>query len=46
VTKILEDLIPEDCLLFLDDIRVKGPLSTYEGREVLPGIQQFVIEHI
>jgi hypothetical protein len=46
VTKILEDLIPKDYLPFLDNIRVKGLLSTYEGREVLPGIRQFVIEHI
>ena len=46
VTKILEDLIPEDCLPFLDDIGVKGLLSTYDNKEVLLGIQQFVIEHI
>ena len=46
VTKILEDLIPEDCLPFLDDIGVKGPLSTYDDKEVLPGIRQFVMEHI
>ena len=46
VTKILEDLIPEDCLPFLDDIRVKGPLTSYEDREVLPRIRQYVIEHI
>ena len=46
VTKILEDLIPEDCLPFLDDIGVKGPLTSYEGREVLPGIRQYVMEHI
>ena len=31
VTKILEDLIPEDCLPFLDDIGIKGPLSTYNN---------------
>ena len=29
MTKILEDLIPKDCLPFLDDIGVKGPLSAY-----------------
>ena len=46
MTKILEDLIPEDCLPFLDNIGVKGPLSTYDDKEVLPGIQQFVMEHI
>ena len=31
VTKILEDLILTDCLPFLDDIRIKGPLSTYSN---------------
>jgi hypothetical protein len=46
VTKILEDLIPTECLLFLDDIGVKGLLSTYNEKEMLPGIRQFVIEHI
>jgi hypothetical protein len=46
VTKILEDLIPTECLPFLDDIGVKGPLSTYDGKETLPGIRQFVLEHI
>ena len=46
VTKILEDLIPADCLPFLDDIGVKGPLSRYEDEEVLPSIQRFVMEHI
>jgi len=46
VTKILEDLIPKDCLPFLDDIGVKGPLSAYNNEEALLGIKRFVIEHI
>ena len=46
VTKILEDLIPKDCLPFLDDIGVKGLLSTYDDKEVIPGIRQYVLEHI
>jgi len=46
VTKILEDLIPKDCLPFLDDIGVKGPLSAYNNEEALPGIRRFVMEHI
>jgi hypothetical protein len=45
VTKILEDLIPEDCLPFLDDIGVKGPLSTYDDKEVIPGIRQYVLDN-
>jgi hypothetical protein len=46
VTKVLEDLILEDCLPFLDDISVKGPLSTYNDKEVIPSVQQFVLKHI
>ena len=46
VTKMLEDLIPEDCLPFLDDIGVKGLLSVYNEKEALPGIRQYVMEHI
>jgi hypothetical protein len=46
VTKILKDLISEDCLPFLDDIGVKGLLSTYNKSKVLPRICQYIIEHI
>src|SRR5436190_21431643 len=46
VTKILEDLIPHDCMPFLDDVGVKGPMTTYNNTEVLPGVRKFVMEHI
>ena len=46
ITKILENLILEDCLPFLDDISVKGLLSTYNDKEVIPRIRQYVLEHI
>ena len=46
MTKILEDLILEDCLPFLDDISVKGLLFIYNDKEVIPGIRQYVLEHI
>ena len=46
VTKILEDLIPHDCMPFLDDVGVKGPTTTYNNTEVLPGVRRFVMEHI
>jgi hypothetical protein len=46
VTKILEDLISEHCLPFVDDIGVKGPLSRYNDEEVLPRVRRFIIEHI
>ena len=31
---------------FLDDIAVKGPKTTYGNRKSLPGIRQFVVEHL
>jgi len=46
VTKILEDLIPKDCLPFLDDIGVKGPLSYYDEEEICPGVRRYIMEHI
>jgi hypothetical protein len=46
VTKILEDLILKDCLPFLDNISVKGLLFIYNNKEVILGIQQYVLEHI
>jgi hypothetical protein len=41
VTKILQDLIPEDCLLFPDDIGVKGPYSVY-NEDVCPGVRRYI----
>ena len=46
VVKILADLIPNVCQPFLNDIGIKGPYSRYKDREVVPGIRQFVLEHI
>ena len=46
VTKILEDLIPTDCLPFLDDVGVKGPTTAYNGEEAFPGVRKYVLEHI
>src|SRR5438552_18535524 len=46
VTKILEDLILKDCLPFLNNISVKSPLSIYSNKKVIPGIWQYVLEHI
>jgi RNase H-like domain found in reverse transcriptase len=45
VTRILEDLIPDVCRPFLDDIGVKGPRTRYNDEEVAPGIRRFVLEH-
>jgi hypothetical protein len=46
VTKILEDLIPNSVLPFLDDIGVKGPMSDYGGAEIVPGVRKYILEHI
>jgi hypothetical protein len=46
VTKVLEDLILEDCFLFLNNIGVKGLLSMYNDKEVILGVRQFVLKHI
>lgn len=46
ITRILFDLIPDVCRLFLDDIAVKGLLTTYNEEEVLPGVRRFVLEHL
>ena len=46
VTKILEDLISEDCLPFLNNISVKGLLFIYDNKEVIPSIRQYVLKHI
>jgi RNase H-like domain found in reverse transcriptase/Integrase zinc binding domain/Reverse transcriptase (RNA-dependent DNA polymerase) len=46
ITNVLVELIPEVCLPFLDDIGVKGPRSTYQNEEIIPGIRRYVMEHI
>jgi hypothetical protein len=43
---ILEDINPEVAMPFLDDVSVKGLYTDYNGEEVLPGIQRFILEHI
>ena len=43
---VFKELISHICDQFLDDIEVKGPKINYEGVEALPGIQQFMLEHI
>lgn len=46
VNKILHDHTPEKARPFLDDIGVKGPKTTYNNKEIMPGIRRFVAEHI
>jgi hypothetical protein len=46
VTKILQDIMPDACLPYMDDIAVKGPKTDYDGKELLPGVRRFIGEHI
>lgn len=46
MTTILDDLIPNTANCFLDDIGIKGPRSTYEDAEAMPGIRRYVLEHL
>jgi len=48
VLRILQDLIPQVAMPFVDDIGVKGPRTRYNDEEVpeLPGVRRFVLEHI
>ena len=45
-TKIVQDLIPKRCGVFVDDIGVKGPKTKYGNEEALLGIRRYVLEHI
>jgi hypothetical protein len=44
--RILYDLIPEICEPFLDDIGVKGPETTYNNEEIVPGVRRYMLEHL
>jgi hypothetical protein len=46
VTKILKKHISHVCLPFIDNIGVKGPKTTYNNEEVIPGIRRYILEHI
>ena len=46
VMRILGKLYPTIAMPYLDDVGVKGPYTTYGDEETLPGIRQYVYEHI
>lgn len=46
VQTILREHIAHRARAFLDDVAVKGPRSTYNNEEVLPGIRRYIAEHI
>ena len=43
---ILEDYFPKVAMLFVDDIRVKGPYINYDNKLAFPGIRRYVYEYI
>ena len=46
VEKILELLLNQVAMLFMDDVGVKGLYTDYNNKEILPGIHRFVYKHI
>ena len=46
VTKILQPLLNQTAMPFMDDVGVKGPYTDYGNEEALPGIRRFIFEHI
>jgi hypothetical protein len=46
MTKICKDYIPTWCMLYLDDVCVKGLKTEYEGEMVELGIRRFVAKYL
>ena len=44
-THTLQDEIPENGNVFVDDVGLKGPTSTYGEAEIVPGIRRYVYEY-
>ena len=38
VKKVLAECIPNDCDVYIDDVPMKGPKTTYNNEEALPGV--------
>jgi hypothetical protein len=46
VTKILKKHIPHVYLLFMDDISIKGPKTTYNNEKIISEIRKYILKHI
>lgn len=46
VLKILAPHLQDQAKPFLDDVRVKGPKTKYNNKEVVPGIRRYILEYI
>jgi len=44
-THTLQEEIPENGNVFVDDVGLKGPTSTYNNSEIAPGIRRFVYKY-
>ena len=44
-THMLQDKIPKNGDVFVDDVGLKGPTSTYNDFEIAPGIRRYVYEY-
>ena len=44
-THMLQDEIPKNGNVFVDDVGLKGPTSTYNKAEIAPGIRRYVYEY-
>jgi len=44
-THTLQEEIPKNRGVFVDDVGLKGPTSTYNDEEVAPGIRRFIFEY-
>ena len=46
MTRIFQNLIPDVCRVYLDDICVKGPRSDLNNQRVGEGLRQYIVEHL
>ncbi len=46
IIRILFNLIPLVCRLFIDNITVKGPKTIYSREEICPSMHRYIIEHL
>jgi hypothetical protein len=44
-THALQEEIPKNGNVFVDDVGLKGPTSTYDNEEIAPGIRRYVYEY-
>jgi hypothetical protein len=43
---MLVDIIPKIIIPYINNLRVKGPRTYYNYKEVVPGVRRFILKHI